>query len=90
MMNKRSSKPLSALPVGRTILFTLIALAAISGLILEFTILRGYASHWWNHVPAFYLLYGGVAGGVLILLTTALGKALVHPTELEETSETPL
>lgn len=55
-------------------------LAALGGLVLEFTVLRGYASHWWNHIPAFYLLYGALAafvlGGVSILGSKLVNRPL--------------
>lgn len=88
-MGSRASKPLSSLPVGRTILYTVVLVAAAAGLVLEFTLLKGYASHWWNRIPAFYLLYGGLAAGLLILVTDGLGRILVRPVASDETSETP-
>ena len=54
-------------------------LAALGGLVLEFTVLRGYASHWWNHIPAFYLLYGALAAFVLGCVSMLGSKLLNRP-----------
>jgi hypothetical protein len=35
-------------------------------IVLEFTFLGGYDSHWWNAIPAFYALFG-LAGCVVII-----------------------
>lgn len=49
----------------------------IVSLILEFTYLADYASHWWNHVPAFYALWGGIGCLALIFIAKGLGKIFI-------------
>ena len=46
-------------------------------LIFEFTYLADYDSHWWNHVPAFYALWGGLGCAALIFITKGLGKIFI-------------
>lgn len=65
----------------------ILALASIAaGLALEFTVLRGYASHWWNEVPAFYLLWGA-AGSALLLAVASLGARALVRTRTEDDHE---
>lgn len=52
------------------------AIGAIAGLTLEFTLLRGYASHWWNHIPAFYLIYGALSAFILSGISILVGGLL--------------
>ncbi len=61
-------------------------LAAAVGLTLEFTLLRGYASHWWNHVPAFYLLYGALAA-IALLGLSIWGSKVLNRQEAAGTNE---
>lgn len=35
-----------------------------------------HGSHWWNHVPVFYGLWGGLSAFVLIGLAAILGRLL--------------
>jgi hypothetical protein len=49
----------------------------IASLILEFTYLADYDSHWWNSVPAFYGLLGGLGSVVLIFICKGLGKIFI-------------
>lgn len=58
-------------------------LAVIGGLSLEFTVLRGYASHWWNLIPGFYLLYGALAA-VLLTGLSVLGSKLLNDPDTSE------
>lgn len=46
-------------------------------LILEFTFLSDYKSHWWNHVPAFYALWGFLGSVVVIFISRWLGKLFI-------------
>jgi hypothetical protein len=59
----------------------LAVVAATVGLGLEFTVLRGYGSHWWNHVPAFYLLWGGFAALVLLGISRMVSALLIGKEE---------
>jgi hypothetical protein len=43
-----------------------LGLLFLISLILEFTVLADYDSHWWNAVPAFYALWGFVCTVVLV------------------------
>lgn len=62
----------------------LLALTAIAvGLALEFTLLRGYASHWWNRIPAFYLLWGA-ASSALLLAAASFGARLLTRNQTEQ------
>jgi hypothetical protein len=49
----------------------------IVSLILEFTYLADYDSHWWNSVPAFYALWGGLGAIVLIFGSKVIGKIFI-------------
>ena len=65
----------------------LLALTAIAvGLALEFTVLRGYASHWWNRIPAFYLLWGA-AGSAALLAAASFGARFLTRTQTEESHD---
>ncbi|MGN8226413.1 hypothetical protein [Gracilimonas sp. BCB1] len=57
--------------------WTVLGILLIASLILEFTYLADYASHWWNHVPAFYALWGGLGCATLIFVTKGLGKFFI-------------
>lgn len=55
------------------LLGTAILLASI---VAEFTMLGEHGSHWWNHIPVFYGLWGGLSAFVLIALAALLGRIL--------------
>lgn len=38
----------------------------VTTLLLEFTVLADYDSHWWNSVPAFYAIWGFVITTLLV------------------------
>lgn len=46
-------------------------------LILEFTLLAGYDSHWWNKIPAFYMIWGFIGSVALIFISLWLGKLFI-------------
>ncbi|MEL7835200.1 hypothetical protein [Fodinibius sp. Rm-B-1B1-1] len=46
-------------------------------LILEFTFLADYDSHWWNHIPAFYAIWGFVGCVAIIYISKWLGKFFI-------------
>jgi hypothetical protein len=46
-------------------------------LIVEFTMLADYKSHWWNHIPAFYALWGFIGCVVIIYVSKWLGKLFI-------------
>lgn len=56
-------------------------IAALIGLGLEFTVLRGYGGHWWNAIPAFYLMWGGLAALVLLGASRLASVLLIEQEE---------
>ncbi len=57
--------------------WTVLGILLIASLILEFTYLADYDSHWWNSIPAFYALWGGLGCAVLIFVSKGLGKFFI-------------
>lgn len=55
----------------------LLGLLLIISLILEFTYLADYDSHWWNSIPAFYALWGGLGAVALIFISKIFGKIFI-------------
>lgn len=53
----------------------------IISLILEFTFLADYDSHWWNSVPAFYAIWGFLSCIVIIYVSKWLGKLFIFRKE---------
>jgi hypothetical protein len=51
-----------------------LAILFLISLTLEFTYLSDYKSHWWNSVPAFYSLWGGLSAMVVIYGSSIIGK----------------
>lgn len=49
----------------------------VISLILEFTFLADYDSHWWNHIPAFYALWGFIGCTAVIYISKWLGKLFI-------------
>lgn len=47
-------------------------------LVLEFTYLADYDSHWWNSVPAFYAIFGFVGCIVIIYVAKFIAKKIVN------------
>jgi len=54
---------------------------ALITLILEFTVLADYKSHWWNSIPLFYGIYGFIGCVVTIFLAKGLGKLIIYRNE---------
>lgn len=50
-------------------------------LILEFTYLAGYDSHWWNNIPMFYGIYGFLGCVITIFIAKGLGKLFIYRNE---------
>ncbi len=46
-------------------------------LILEFTYLADYDSHWWNAIPAFYALWGIISCMVIIYVAKFVSNNIV-------------
>lgn len=53
----------------------------IISLILEFTFLADYDSHWWNKIPAFYAIWGFLSCIVIIYVSKWLGKLFIFRKE---------
>jgi hypothetical protein len=53
----------------------------VISLILEFTFLAGYDSHWWNSIPAFYAIWGFLSCIVIIYVSKWLGKLFIFRKE---------
>ena len=53
----------------------------VISLILEFTFLADYDSHWWNSIPAFYAIWGFLSCIVIIYVSKWLGKLLIFRKE---------
>jgi len=47
-------------------------------LVLEFTYLADYDSHWWNSVPAFYALFGFIGCVVIVYVAKFIAKNIVN------------
>lgn len=58
-----------------------LALLTIASLVVEFTMLTGHAKHWWNHIPAFYIIWGFVSCIVIIYFAKTLGNLLLYREE---------
>lgn len=53
-------------------------IAGIAGFLIEWVYLSDYTSHWWNEIPAFYLLYGLGSAVVTLLIVRGLQRLLVQ------------
>lgn len=47
-------------------------------LVLEFTLLADYDSHWWNSIPAFYAIFGFLCCIVIIYVAKFIAKNIVN------------
>lgn len=60
----------------------LLALVVLAGFVAEFIFLADTkAKHWWNHVPAFYALWGFVSCVLIIYVSKWLGKVFIQTRE---------
>ncbi|MEX0638829.1 MAG: hypothetical protein WDZ29_07055 [Balneolaceae bacterium] len=55
----------------------LLGILLLASLILEFTVLAGYDSHWWNSVPAFYAIWGFLSCIGIIYVAKFIGKKIL-------------
>ena len=51
-------------------------LILLASILAEFTMLGEHGSHWWNHIPVFYGLWGAASAFLLIVVASALGRIL--------------
>lgn len=53
-------------------------LGGASGVIIEAVYLADYASHWWNEIPAFYLLFGLLSAVLTLIVASLLQRVLLR------------
>ncbi len=60
-----------------------IALGVITliSLILEFTVLADYDKHWWDAIPAFYIIWGFISCVLIIYVSKWIGKLFLFRSE---------
>lgn len=49
----------------------------VISLILEFGFMSEHGSHWWNHIPAFYAIWGFIGCVAIIYISKWLGKLFI-------------
>lgn len=54
-----------------------LGIITVISLILEFTFLADYDSHWWNRVPGFYIYWGFIGCVAIIYISKWLGKLFI-------------
>jgi hypothetical protein len=62
----------------KTIHWIILGIILVITLALEFTVLAGYDSHWWNAIPAFYAIFGFVMCLALIYSAKFIAKKLLN------------
>ncbi len=62
----------------KTIHWLILGIIFVITLALEFTVLAGYDSHWWNAIPAFYAIFGFVMCLALIYSAKFIAKKLLN------------
>jgi len=50
-------------------------------LILEFTVLADYNKHWWDVIPAFYIIWGFISCVLIIYVSKWIGKLFLFRSE---------
>lgn len=58
-----------------------LGILTLISLILEFTLLAGYDSHWWNHIPGFYIIWGFISCILIIYISKWIGYAFLFRDE---------
>lgn len=53
-------------------------LGGATGVIIEAVYLADYASHWWNEIPAFYLLFGLLSAVLTLAVVILLQRVLLR------------
>jgi low affinity Fe/Cu permease len=54
-----------------------LGILTVISLIVEFTMLAGYDSHWWNKIPGFYIIWGFISCVAIIYISKWLGKLFI-------------
>ncbi len=62
----------------KTIHWIILGIIFVITLVLEFTVLAGYDSHWWNAIPAFYAIFGFVMCLALIFSAKFIAKKILN------------
>jgi hypothetical protein len=62
----------------KTIHWIILGIIFVITLVLEFTVLAGYDSHWWNAIPAFYAIFGFVMCLALIYSAKFIAKKILN------------
>lgn len=62
----------------KTIHWIILGIIFVITLVLEFTVLADYDSHWWNAIPAFYAIFGFVMCLALIYSAKFIAKKIVN------------
>jgi hypothetical protein len=58
-----------------------LGILTVISLILEFTLLADYKSHWWNYIPGFYIIWGFLSCVLIIYVSKGLGKLFIFKNE---------
>lgn len=58
-----------------------LGLLTLITLILEFTVLADYDSHWWDSIPAFYIIWGFISCVLIIYVSKWFGKIFLFRDE---------
>ena len=61
--------------------WTALGILTVISLILEFTLLADYKSHWWNYIPGFYIIWGFLSCVLIIYVSKWLGKLFIFKNE---------
>jgi len=58
-----------------------LGILTVISLLLEFTFLADYDSHWWNSIPGFYIIWGFLGCVAIIYVSKWLGKLFIFRPE---------
>lgn len=58
-----------------------LGLLTLITLVLEFTVLADYDSHWWDSIPAFYIIWGFISCVLIIYVSKWFGKIFLFRDE---------
>lgn len=59
------------------IIWSIVAILFLITLGLEFTLLAGYDSQWWNSIPAFYAIFGFISCIAIIYVAKFISGNIV-------------
>lgn len=55
----------------------ILGVLTVISLIVEFTMLADYDSHWWNQIPGFYIIWGFIGCAAVIYISKWLGSLFI-------------